>query len=79
MKRPARKKAVKKAAVKKTKAKKKTKKKVKSTRATAAERGCCILRGNGPNEQFDGLTREQCRRLANEKGREFSWWPGVCV
>ena len=81
MKRPERKKAAKRAVVKKTKTKKtkKAKKKAKLTRAAAAQRGCCTLTGSGPDEQIEGLTREECRRLAIQRGKNSHWYPGQCA
>jgi hypothetical protein len=42
-------------------------------------RGCCTLRGSGPDEQCEGLTREECRRLGIERGKNDSWVPGRCA
>ena len=53
---------------------KKAKKKV-----AGGGKGCCTLRGSGPDEQHEGLTREQCRILANSKGKNFSWVAGLCA
>jgi hypothetical protein len=62
---------------KKAKAKKAKAKKAK--KVAGAPTGCCTLRGNGPNLQREGITREQCRILANSLDKEFSWTPGLCA
>jgi hypothetical protein len=41
--------------------------------------GCCTLIGEGPDEQHEGLTREECRLLAAERNRNFQWVPGRCA
>lgn len=76
--------AVKKAAVKKTKAKKaKAKKKTTMPAGMAAAAdgptGCCTLTGSGPDIQREGLTREQCRILANSLDKNFQWVAGLCA
>ena len=47
--------------------------------AAATGRGCCTLIGEGPDEQHEGLTREECRLLAIREGRNFQWVPGRCA
>jgi hypothetical protein len=41
--------------------------------------GCCTLMGSGPDEQHEGLTREECRLLSIRKGKNFSWVAGLCA
>jgi len=87
----AKKKTAKKKAVGKKVANKKVNKK-KATKKTAPKKGarmasmaamaptgCCTLRGSGPDEQHEGLTRDACRTLAISKGKNFSWVPGLCA
>jgi hypothetical protein len=54
-------------------------KKAASKKVAAAPGGCCTLRGSGPDEQHEGLTREQCRLLAISKNKNFSWVAGKCA
>jgi hypothetical protein len=58
---------------------KKTATKKKSKMAVAAPLGCCTLTGSGPDEQHEGLTREECRLLAISKGKNPSWVAGKCA
>lgn len=51
----------------------------KSRLAAAAVRGCCTLIGEGPDEQHEGLTREECRLLAIKEDRNFQWVAGQCA
>jgi hypothetical protein len=56
------------------------KKKMKTTKKSPKDvLGCCTLTGSGPDEQYEGLTREQCRRLAISKGKNDRWVPGKCA
>jgi len=50
-----------------------------SISAAAPQRGCCTLTGNGPAEQHEGLTAEECRLLGIEKGKNDHWVPGRCA
>jgi hypothetical protein len=54
-------------------------KKTASKKAVSDPRGCCTLIGSGPDEQHEGLTREECRLLAIRKGKNPSWGPGKCA
>ncbi len=78
MKKPAKRLVGKKASINKKKAKPKRDAAVRAM-AAAGQRGCCTLRGSGPDEQHEGLTAEECRRLAIEKGKNDSWVPGRCA
>lgn len=80
----------KKAAAKKSPVKKTTRKKTAATKTAsrkakaigkrvAAATGCCTLTGSGPDEQREGLTKEQCRRLAMRKGKNYQWIAGLCA
>ena len=51
----------------------------KKTAAAAPQRGCCTLSGSGPDEQHEGLTKEECRLLGIEKGKNDHWVPGLCA
>lgn len=81
----AKKTAAKKSPVKKTTRKKKAATKTASRKAkaigkrVAAATGCCTLTGSGPDEQREGLTKEQCRRLAMRKGKNYQWIAGLCA
>lgn len=70
--------ASKKAASKKVAAKKATKKKA-AKKAKAAVLGCCTLTGSGPDQQIEGITREKCRLLANQAGKNDHWVAGKCA
>jgi hypothetical protein len=65
----------------KAKAKKTASNKKKKTakKAAAAPKGCCTLTGSGPDEQREGLTREECRLLAISKGKNPHWVEGKCA
>jgi hypothetical protein len=69
------------AAMKKPTTAKKTagKKKKKATTVGAATRGCCTLTGSGPAEQYEGITKEECRQLAIQRGKNHHWWAGKCA
>jgi hypothetical protein len=58
---------------------KKTEKEKKKGKAKKAPRGCCTLTGSGPAEQYEGVTKEECRLLAIQKGKNDHWWPGKCA
>jgi hypothetical protein len=62
-------------------AKKTQKKKAKKSAAkkSAAAKGCCTLTGSGPDQQHEGLTREQCRLLAISRGKNPHWVAGKCA
>jgi hypothetical protein len=68
----------KKAASKKVGAKKASKKKA-AKKAKAAVLGCCTLTGSGPDQQIEGVTREKCRLLAIQAGKNDHWVAGECA
>ncbi len=41
--------------------------------------GCCTLTGSGPDDQFEGITRAECRRRAIAAGKNDHWVPGKCA
>lgn len=54
-------------------------KKKKMTTLAGGPLGCCTLTGSGPDRQIEGITKEQCRRLAIESGKNDHWVPGQCA
>jgi hypothetical protein len=68
----------KKAARKKTATKKATKKKA-AKKAKTPVLGCCTLTGSGPDQQIKGVTRERCRLLAIQAGKNDHWVAGECA
>ncbi|MEA2895088.1 MAG: hypothetical protein QOJ84_703 [Bradyrhizobium sp.] len=70
----------------KAKAKKAAKKKtVKKTAKKAAKKakkaavGCCTLTGSGPDQQFEGITRAECRKRGIAAGKNDHWVAGFCA
>lgn len=72
-------KTTRKATKQKTGAKKKSVSKKKMRTLAGGPLGCCTLVGSGPDTQIEGITKEQCRRLAIESGKNDRWVPGKCA
>lgn len=69
-----------KAASKKAAGKKKAGKKApKKAARKAATLGCCTLTGSGPDQQIERITREECRLLAIQAGKDDHWVAGECA
>jgi hypothetical protein len=79
----------KKAPLKKVSSKKASSKKAPPMKASlegapkAAKRkaalGCCTLTGSGPDVQFEGITKADCRQRAIAAGKNDHWVPGQCA
>jgi hypothetical protein len=81
----------KKASAKKASAKKVSKKKSKVTAKAKAKKtpkkkaakkvavGCCTLTGSGPDQQFEGITKAECRQRAIAAGKNDHWVAGLCA
>jgi len=64
----------------KTAARKTTKKAAKkATKKRTAALGCCTLTGSGPDLQFEGITKAECRRRAIAMGKNDHWVRGKCA
>ena len=69
----------KKAAPKKAASKAKKKAAPKKAAAAKAALGCCTLIGSGPDQQFERITRDACKRKAIAASKNYQWVAGVCA
>jgi hypothetical protein len=51
----------------------------KKKKKSAAALGCCTLTGSGPDEQYEGITKTECRRRAIAAGKNDHWVAGKCA